>query len=65
VVHPRDADGCHGTAFQSTHQHPAQRIAQGGGLASFEGPDQKHAGLGAILGDLMLDAIDLILQHDL
>jgi hypothetical protein len=34
-------------------------------LATLEGTDQEDAGLGAILGDLMLDAIDLVLQHGL
>jgi hypothetical protein len=34
-------------------------------LATLEGTDQEDACLGAILGDLMLDAIDLVLQHGL
>ena len=62
---PCDSDRCDGTAFKSTHQHTAQRIAEGGGLSTLEGPDQEHAALGAIIGHLMLDAVDLILQHGL
>ena len=53
------------TAFQPTHQHAAQRVAQGRGLATLEGADQENAGLGSILGYLMLNAINLVLQHDL
>ena len=65
VIDACDADCCDRTAFKAAHQHPAQGIAKSGGLAALEGANQKHAGLGAVLVNLMLDAIDLVLQHGL
>ena len=65
MIDASNADGRHGTAFKSSHQDAAQGIAKRGGLASLKRTDQEHAGLGAIFGYLMLDAIDLILQHGL
>jgi len=34
-------------------------------LATFEGTDEEHTRLGAVISDLVLDAIDLVLQHGL
>ena len=65
MIDSSDANRSHGAAFKAAHQDTAQGIAQGCGLATLEGTDQEDAGLGAILGDLMLDAIDLVLQHGL
>ena len=65
VIDTGNPDGGDSTAFQPTHQHAAQRVAQGRGLATLEGTDQENAGLGAILGHLMLNAINLVLQHGL
>jgi hypothetical protein len=65
MVDTRDADGGHRAAFESPHQHATQGVAKCGGLASLKRTDQEHACLGAIFGYLMLDAIDLILQHGL
>ena len=56
---------CHGTAFEAAHQDAPQRIAQCCGLATFEGTDEEHARLGAVISDLVLDAIDVVLQHGL
>ena len=65
MIDTGNADGGNSTAFQPTHQHAAQRVAQGRGLATLEGADQENAELGAILGHLMLNAINLVLQHGL
>jgi hypothetical protein len=65
VVDTGDADRSDGASFKAAHQDTAQGIAQGCGLATLERTDQENACLGAILGDLMLDAIDLVLQHGL
>ena len=63
MVHTCDTDRGHCAALKAAHQDAAQSIAQGCGLATLEGTDKEHAGLGAIIGNLMLDAIDLVLQH--
>jgi len=34
-------------------------------LATFKGTDEEHTRLGAVIRNLMLDAIDLVLQHGL
>jgi hypothetical protein len=34
-------------------------------LTALQRTDEEHAGLGAIVSDLMLDTVDLVLQHDL
>ena len=65
MVDACDTDRSDGAAFQATHQDPAQSIAKCCGLATLQGTDQEHAGLGAVLGYLVLDAVDLVLQHSL
>ena len=40
-------------------------MSQGCGLAPLKGADEEHTGLGAIVSDLMLDTVDLVLQHGL
>ena len=65
MVNAGNANCGDGAAFKAAHQDTAQSIAQGCGLATLEWTDQEDACLGAILGDLMLDAIDLVLQHGL
>ena len=65
MVHAGNAHGCDRGAFKVAHQHTPKGIAQGCGLPPLEGADEKHTGLGAIVGDLMLDTVDLVLQHGL
>ena len=63
MIHAGDPDRGDSTAFKAAHQDAAQSIAQCRGLATFEGADEEHTRLGAVIGNLMLDAIDLVLQH--
>ena len=65
VIDTGDADGGDGTAFEPAHQHATQRVTQCRGLATLERTNQEDARLGAILGHLMLNAINLVLQHGL
>ena len=63
VVDVGDAHGGDGAALEPTDQHPPEGGAEGGGLAPVQGPDQEDARLGAIVGNLVLDPVDLVLQH--
>ena len=65
MVDAGEADGRDRTAFEAADQHPAQGVAQGGGLATVQGADQERARLGTVVGNLMLDPIDLVVQHGL
>ena len=57
--------GGDGAALKAPHQHPAEGIAKRGGLPAFERANEEDACLGAIIGNLMLDPVDLVLQHGL
>jgi hypothetical protein len=52
-------------AFEGAQEHATQGIAQGGGLAPVQGADHKDPSLGAIVGYLVFDPVDLVLQHGL
>ena len=54
-----------GTAFEAADQDASQGIAKRGGLAAIERADQEGAGLGSVFRDLVLNAIDLVMQHGL
>ena len=49
--------------FEAADQHAPQGVAEGGGLAPVQGADQEDARLGTVVGDLVLDPIDLVVQH--
>jgi len=65
VVHAGDAHGGDGAALEGSHQHAAQGVAEGDGLTPLKGADHKDAGLGTVVGDLVFNPIDLVLQHGL
>jgi len=46
--------------FMANHQDNAGRRTQGEAWTTVRGPITEHPGLGAVVGNLMLDAIDLI-----
>ena len=65
MVHSSNADSSDGSAFQVAHEHPSKGVAESRCLTTLEGADEKDTGLRAIICDLMLDAVDLVLQHGL
>merc|ERR1711871_118806 len=65
VIDAGNPDCCDSSAFKVAHQHTPKGISQGCGLASLKGANEKYTGLRAIVSDLMLDTVDLVLQHGL
>ena len=65
MVDAGDAHRGDGAAFKAADQNPTEGIAEGCGLAPVEGADHEHTRLGTVTGNLMVDPIDLVLQHGL
>ena len=65
VIDTRNSHGSDGTAFKASNQNTTERIAERGGLPPIQGPNHEHTGLGTVNGNLMVDPIDLVLQHGL
>jgi hypothetical protein len=65
VIDTSNADSSDGCSFEVAHEHPSQGITQGRCLTTLQRTDEKNTGLGAIICDLMLDTVDLVLQHGL
>ena len=52
-------------ALEVAHEHPSEGVPESRCLTTLEGTDEKNTGLRAIIADLMLDTVDLVLQHGL
>jgi hypothetical protein len=63
VVYATNTHGSNCSAFQAAHQFPAQGIAKSCGLAAIEGPDHEYPSLGTVFADLVIDTVNLELQH--
>ena len=63
MVHPRDAHGSYRSALKAAHQHSTQGSTQGGGLAAIERTNHEYPNLGTVFADLIVDAVNLKLQH--
>lgn len=65
MVDPGETHRRDGASFKTTDQHAPQGVAEGGRLAPIQGADQEDARLGTVVGNLVLDPIDLVVQHGL
>jgi hypothetical protein len=65
MVDTADAHGSDRAAFEAADQHASQGVAEGGGLTPLQGTDHEDPRLGTVVGNLVLDPIDLVLQHGL
>ena len=63
VVDASDADSRDGGALKAAHQDAPKGGAKSGGLASIERADDEDTRLGLIVSDLIVDAVNLVLQH--
>jgi hypothetical protein len=65
VIYSSNAYSSNGCTFEVAHEHPSKGVAESRCLTTLQGTDEKNTGLGAIICDLMLDTVDLVLQHGL
>jgi uncharacterized protein YceK len=65
VINSSNADSGNGCALEVAHEHPSEGVPESRCLTTLEGTDEKNTGLRAIICDLMLDTVDLVLQHGL
>jgi hypothetical protein len=65
VINSGNADSSDSCSLEVAHEHPSERIPESRCLTTLQRTDKKNTGLGAIICDLMLDTVDLVLQHGL